>query len=69
VVEKARVSESREVAVREIEYTSNRALHDRYAIDAVPTLVIADHEGIVRKSFQGPVTATDLWAAVAEVRR
>jgi hypothetical protein len=68
VVQKANVAASREVAVHEIEYTRDRALHDRYAIDAVPTLVIADHEGVVRRSFQGPVTATDLWAAVAELR-
>ncbi|MCU1503566.1 MAG: hypothetical protein JWM12_2920, partial [Ilumatobacteraceae bacterium] len=24
--------------------------------------------GVVRRSFVGPVTATDLWAAVAEAR-
>jgi hypothetical protein len=31
-------------------------------------LVVADAEGVVRASFVGPPTATDLWAAVAEVR-
>jgi hypothetical protein len=30
--------------------------------------VIADAAGTVRASFLGPVTATDLWAAVAECR-
>ena len=44
------------------------ALHRRYELAAIPTTVIADHEGVVRRSFAGPVTATDLWAAVAEVR-
>jgi hypothetical protein len=44
-------------------------LHERYHIEAVPTLVIADREGVVRASFMGPMTATDLWAACAEARQ
>ena len=44
-------------------------MHQRYAIDAVPCLVIADADGAVRAGFLGPVTATDLWAAVAEARQ
>ena len=43
-------------------------MHERYGISGVPMVVIADAEGVVRKSFVGPVTATDLWAAVAEIR-
>jgi hypothetical protein len=43
-------------------------LHARYAIEAVPILVIADAAGVVRASFIGPHTATDLWARLAEVR-
>ena len=39
-----------------------------HTITAVPTLVVADADGVVRASFLGPVTATDLWAAVAELR-
>lgn len=66
---KAAVLESSEVAVVDVEYGQARALHDRYGIDAVPTLVIADHAGVVSRSFVGPMTATDLWAAVAEARR
>jgi len=34
----------------------------------VPIVVIADLDGVVRKSFVGPMSATDLWAAVAEAR-
>lgn len=45
-----------------------KALHAKYAIDGVPILVIADADGVVRKHFIGPVTATDLWAAAAEAR-
>lgn len=68
VAAKARVLESRSVAVREVEYVADRRLHERYNIDAVPTLIICDSEGIVRKSILGPVSATDLWVAVADVR-
>ena len=67
-IEKARVLGCTEVEVVEAEVGARKDLHDRYGIDAVPTLVIADAEGVVRASFVGPPTATDLWAAVAEVR-
>ena len=40
----------------------------RYGIDAVPTVVIADAQGVAVAAFLGPMTATDLWAAVAEAR-
>lgn len=56
------------VAVAVIEYPERRDLHERYQIDAVPLVVIADDHGVVRASFLGPVTATDLWAAVAAAR-
>lgn len=68
MIVKARALESRQVAVVEAEYTAHRALHERYGIDAVPTTVLADREGVVRASFLGRVSATDLWADVAEVR-
>ena len=68
VWEKVQVLESDAVAVQEVEVTTDRALHDRYRIDGVPTTVIADAQGVVRASFLGPATATDLWAAVAELR-
>lgn len=68
MVQKARVVESREVAVVDVEYTANRDLHKRYRIDAVPSLVVVDAAGAVRTGFLGPVKAQDLWAAVAECR-
>lgn len=43
-------------------------LHRRYGIDAVPMVLIADADGVVVRHFVGPVTATDLWAAMAEAR-
>ncbi|CAN5490800.1 hypothetical protein BH20ACT2_BH20ACT2_17780 [soil metagenome] len=66
--EKARHLASPAVAVQEVEVGARRDLHDRYGIEAVPTVVVADADGVVRASFLGPPTATDLWAAVAEVR-
>ncbi len=69
VARKAAVLASDDVAVSEVEFAARRELHERYTIDAVPTLVIADSAGVVRASFLGPVTATDLWAAVAELRQ
>jgi hypothetical protein len=57
VVRKAQALASRDVVVHDLEYSAARDLHSRYDID-----------GVVRTSFMGPVTATDLWAAVAECR-
>jgi hypothetical protein len=68
VRDKVALLESAEVATHEVEAVADKPLHDRYGIDAVPTLVVADAEGVVRASFVGPVTATDLWATVAELR-
>jgi len=68
VWDRARPLESAEVAVQEIEYGADRALHDRYRIEAVPVALVVDGDGTVAARFVGPVTATDLWAAVAEAR-
>jgi hypothetical protein len=68
VVDKARVVASTEVEVVVASFQERRDLHERYAIDAVPCLVVAGPDGVVHAGFLGPVTATDLWAAVAEAR-
>lgn len=68
VVRKAEVLQCADVSVQVASYQVRRDLHERYAIDAVPCLVIADADGVVRGGFLGPVTATDLWAAVADAR-
>jgi hypothetical protein len=65
---KASVLASKEVVVQEAEYVRDRKLHDRYGIDAVPALVIADSQGVVQFGHLGPVSATDLWAAMARCR-
>lgn len=56
------------VAVQRVEVGAEPELHRRYGIDAVPLVLIADAHGVVDRHYLGPVTATDLWAAVAEAR-
>ncbi len=68
VVAKAAVLECSDVVVVDVEYATDRALHEKYSIDAVPTVVVADAQGVAAATFLGPMTATDLWAAVAEAR-
>jgi hypothetical protein len=68
VWDKARLLDSEAVAAQEVEVSARGDLHRRYAIDGVPATVVADARGTVRASFLGPVTATDLWATVAELR-
>ncbi len=68
VVRKAEVLDCPDVTVTVATFQARRDLHERYRIDAVPCLVIADGDGVVHAGFVGPVTATDLWAAVAEAR-
>lgn len=60
--------ESDEVVVCDVEFHARPDLHRRYEIAGIPTTVVADVEGVVRAAFVGSVTATDLWAAVAEAR-
>jgi thioredoxin-related protein len=68
VATKAKVLASKDVAIQIIEFQKMPNLHARYSIDAVPTTVIADHRGVVQYGVLGPVTATDLWAAMARCR-
>jgi hypothetical protein len=65
---KVAVLESAGVSVCEADAAVRRDLHDRYEISAIPMILIADSEGVVRRAFVGATTATDLWAAVAELR-
>jgi hypothetical protein len=65
---KAQVLASREVAVLDVSFQEHPDLHQRYRIEAAPTIVVADADGVVRASFVSTPTATDLWAAVAEAR-
>lgn len=68
VARKAQVLANDEITVAEVEYGTQRELHTKYRIDAVPIVVLADRRGVVRSSFIGPVSAADLWASVAAAR-
>lgn len=68
-IEKARVLASNDVVVQELPYQERRDLHTRYGIEAVPTIVMADGDGVVKAAFVGTPSATDLWAAAAEARQ
>ena len=60
--------ESGDVAICVVDAEHFGALHRRYDLAAIPMTLIADHDGVVRRAFVGAFTATDLWAAVAELR-
>lgn len=66
--DKARLLDSDAVTTEEVEVAARRELHEKYGIDGVPATVVADADGVVQASFLGPVTATDLWATLAELR-
>lgn len=57
-----------QVVAQEVEVSAHPDLHERYGINAVPATLVVDDRGEVRASFLGSVTATDLWAVVAELR-
>lgn len=65
---KVAVLESAEVATCELPFETRRSVHDRYRIEAIPMVLVVDGGGVVCRAFVGATTATDLWAAVAEVR-
>jgi len=65
---KVQVLDSAHVVTHESSFETDRALHERYEIQALPMILVADREGVVHRAFVGATTATDLWAAVAEVR-
>lgn len=68
IARKVSVLATKSVAVHIAEFSEQRAVHEKYSIDAVPAVLMADAQGIVHASFLGPVSATDLWAALARAR-
>ena len=59
VWDKAQHLASDDVVVQDIEATARKDLHDRYGIDAVPMIVIADDVGETRASFIGVPSSAD----------
>ncbi len=68
MADKMVVLECAAVVTCDIADETRRDLHERYAISGLPMLLVADAECVVRRAFVGSATATDVWAAVAELR-
>jgi hypothetical protein len=68
VVAAAQPLAAADVAVVDVEYPTQRSVHERYRIEAVPMVVFADAAGAVRGSRLGPVSAADLAAGLSELR-
>jgi hypothetical protein len=66
--EKVELLESEAVAVERVSFQADRERHERYGVDAVPLVLVADVEGVVRATFVGPPSSADLWASLAELR-
>jgi hypothetical protein len=59
---------SESVATVDVEAKADKALHDRYRIEGVPMVVLADADGVVRAGFVGSVDAWELEEALAKAR-
>ena len=65
---KAQSLAAHDVVVQEVVWQTSRDLHERYAIDTVPSLVIAGIDGAVEAGFIGPPPTSELWAAMSSLR-
>jgi hypothetical protein len=65
---KAQLLASDQVAYAELPWQEHKELHERYGIEDVPLVLLADAEGVVQVSFVGTPNFTDLAGAVAEAR-
>ncbi len=68
VAEQVRLLESDDVAVQTLDVTAAEKTHARYRIDAVPIVVLADIDGLVRHGFTGPVSSEELRSALADLQ-
>ena len=66
-VARAQEVASADVVVQEVEVDAHGDLHRRYNVEAVPTLVVADRQGVVRASIVGPPADGELEEAFAEL--
>ena len=68
VTAKVAALEGPQVAVAVVDAVEQQDLHARYQVEAVPIVAVAGADGVVQASFVGPVSATHLWGALAELR-
>ena len=64
---RAQAAACADVAVQEVEFVARRDLHERYNIETVPMLVVADRNGVVRAHFMGTPAEGEVETAVAEL--
>lgn len=60
---------SEEVAYQEAPYESRRDLHTRYSIQAVPSLLLVDANGVVKAGFVGAPAPDELKEVVGNLAR
>lgn len=56
------------VAVAEAEYGSDRSIHEKYGIDAVPAVGFYDRAGVARATFTGTTDSATLWETLHDLR-
>jgi hypothetical protein len=64
-LERAQAVASADVVVEDVEFTARRDLHERYNIETVPMLVVADRQGVVRAHFIGTPAEGEVEQAIA----
>ena len=68
MVAEAHTLASAQVVVQEVTAESASDLHDRYQVDVVPMLVVADEDGLVRAHHLGPSAPGELQAVLEGAR-
>jgi hypothetical protein len=55
------------VSVQRLDFPADRSIHERYRIDSVPTVVLADADGVVRWSALGVPSGRELGEALEDL--
>ncbi|MDP6323088.1 MAG: thioredoxin family protein [Acidimicrobiales bacterium] len=55
------------IAVQEVAAETNKGLHEKYDIDAVPMLLLVDKFGVVRSSHLGPINFDEVKKSIETV--
>ena len=55
------------IAIQEIAVETNKDLHEKYSIDAVPMLLLVDKFGVVRSSHLGPTNSEEVRNSIQTV--
>tara|TARA_X000001036_G_scaffold363267_1_gene347096 strand:+ start:4669 stop:4881 length:213 start_codon:yes stop_codon:yes gene_type:complete len=55
------------IAIQEIAVETNKDLHEKYSIEAVPMLLLVDKFGVVRSSHLGPTNSEEVRNSIQTV--